>query len=223
VIINSPNNPTGVIYPESSITAISEAIQRAEEQHGTEIYLISDEPYRKLRYTDTPYPFIFDHHPRSIVATSHSKDLGLAGERIGYIAVNPGDPGKADLIAALNFSLRTLGFVNAPALMQRAVASIQRATVDIDIYRSKRDLIYGALIDIGYECVKPEGAFFVFPKSPIPDDIEFVAELQKELVLVVPGVGFGTPGYFRASYSVEDSVIEGSIDGFRTVFAQANS
>jgi aspartate aminotransferase len=223
VIINSPNNPTGVIYPESSISAISAAVQRAEEKHGTEIYLISDEPYRKLMYTDTPYPFIFDHHPRSIVATSHSKDLGLAGERIGYIAVNPGDPGKSDLTDALNFSLRTLGFVNAPALMQRAVASIQRATVDIDIYRSKRDLLYGALTEIGYECVKPEGAFYVFPKSPIPDDVEFVAQLQKELVLVVPGVGFGTPGYFRASYCVDDWVIEGSIEGFRKVFAQSNS
>ena len=223
VIINSPNNPTGVIYPESSIAAISAALKRAEEKHGSEIYLISDEPYRKLIYTDTPYPFIFEHHPRSIVATSHSKDLGLAGERIGYIAINPGDPGKTELADALNFSLRTLGFVNAPALMQRAVASIQRATVDIDIYRKKRDLLYGELTKIGYECVKPDGAFFVFPKSPIPDDVDFVAQLQKELVLVVPGVGFGTPGYFRASYCVDDWVIEGSIDGFRNVFAQANS
>ena len=223
VVINSPNNPTGVIYPESSIAAISAALKRAEKKYGTEIYLISDEPYRKLIYTDTPYPFIFEHHQRSIVATSHSKDLGLAGERIGYIAVNPNDPGKTDLLDALNFSLRTLGFVNAPALMQRIVARIQRTTVDIDIYRKKRDLLYGALTKIGYECVKPDGAFFVFPKSPIPDDVEFVAQLQKELVLVVPGVGFGTPGYFRASYCVDDWVIEGSIDGFRNLFAQVKS
>ncbi|MDG0866060.1 pyridoxal phosphate-dependent aminotransferase [Candidatus Lucifugimonas marina] len=223
VIINSPNNPTGVIYPESSIAAISAAIQRAEEKYGTEIYLISDEPYRKLIYTDAPYPFIFDHHPRSMVATSHSKDLGLAGERIGYIAVNPSDPGKTDLLDALNFSLRTLGFVNAPALMQRVVAGIQRATVDIDIYRKKRDLLYGALTKIGYDCIEPDGAFYVFPKTPIPDDTQFVAELQKELVLVVPGVGFGTPGFFRASYCVQDWVIEGAITGFEKAFAQANS
>jgi aspartate aminotransferase len=124
---------------------------------------------------------------------------------------------------ALTFSIRTLGFVNAPALMQRAVAGIQRATVDIAIYRDKRDLLYGTLIDIGYECVKPDGAFYVFPKSPIPDDTEFVRQLQKELVLVVPGIGFGTPGYFRASYCVDDWVIEGSIAGFRKVFEQANS
>jgi len=223
VIINSPNNPTGVIYPESSVAAISAAIQRAEEKFGTEIYLISDEPYRKLIYTDAPYPFIFNHHPRSIVATSHSKDLGLAGERIGYVAVNPSDPGKTDLMDALNFSLRTLGFVNAPALMQRAVAAVQRATVDVDIYRKKRDLLYGALTQIGYECVQPDGAFYVFPKSPIPDDTEFVAQLQKELVLVVPGVGFGTPGFFRASYCVDDWVIEGAVGGFNEVFKQANS
>jgi len=223
VIINSPNNPTGVIYPAESIAAVAAAIQRVEEKYGTEIYLISDEPYRKLIYTDSPYPFIFEHHARSIVATSHSKDLGLAGERIGYIAVNPNDPGKTDLLDALNFSLRTLGFVNAPALMQRVVAGIQRATVDIDIYRKKRDLLYAALTKIGYECVRPDGAFYVFPKSPIPNDTEFVAELQKELVLVVPGAGFGTPGYFRASYCVDDWVIEGAINGFEKVFAQINS
>lgn len=223
VIINSPNNPTGVIYPESSIAAITAAIQRAEQKFGTEIYLISDEPYRKLIYTDAPYPFIFEHHPRSIVATSHSKDLGLAGERIGYIAVNPADPGKIDLLDALNFSLRTLGFVNAPALMQRVVAGIQRATVDIDIYRKKRDLLYGSLTKVGYECVEPDGAFYVFPKSPIPDDTEFVAQLQKELVLVVPGIGFGTLGFFRASYCVEDWVIEGAVDGLEKAFKQVTS
>ena len=123
---------------------------------------------------------------------------------------------------ALTFSLRTLGFVNAPALMQRAVASIQRATVDVGVYRDKRDLLYGALTDIGYECVQPDGAFYLFPKSPIPDDTEFVRQLQQELVLVVPGVGFGTPGFFRASYCVDDWVIEGSIAGFRNVFERVS-
>jgi aspartate aminotransferase len=223
VIINSPNNPTGVIYPAETIAAISNVLQEAEKEFGTEIYLISDEPYRKLIYTDDAYPFIFEHHPRTIVATSHSKDLGLAGERIGYIAVNPGDPGKVDLLDALTFSLRTLGFVNAPAILQRAVAAVQDATVDIDVYRKKRDMLYGALKDIGYECVEPDGAFYVFPKTPIPDDTEFVRQLQQELVLVVPGVGFGTPGFFRASYCVDDWVIEGAIEGFRKAFEQANS
>jgi aspartate aminotransferase len=125
VIINTPNNPTGVIYPESVVAEIGKAIQDAEAQFGTEIYLVSDEPYRKLIYSDEPFPFIFKHHVRSVVATSHSKDLGLAGERIGHIAVNPADPGKTEFMDAATFSLRTLGFVNAPALMQRVVLQVQ--------------------------------------------------------------------------------------------------
>ena len=223
VIINTPNNPTGVIYPEETVAAIASAIKAAEKRFGTEIYLISDEPYRKLMYTDTPYPFIYGHHERSVVATSHSKDLGLAGERIGYIAVNPSDSGKKDLLDASTFALRTLGFVNAPALMQRVVAEIQDVTVDVSEYRRKRDFIYKALTDIGYECVEPEGAFYLFPKSPLPDDTQFVKLLQSKLVLVVPGVGFGTPGYFRVSYCVDDRILEGSLKGFKEAFEEAAS
>jgi aspartate aminotransferase len=221
VIINTPNNPTGVIYPEKTVAAVAAAIQRAEKRSGTEIYLISDEPYRKLMYTDDPFPFIYKHHIRSIVATSHSKDLGLAGERIGHIAVNPSDPGKKDFMDAATFALRTLGFVNAPALMQRVVAEIQDATVDVSEYRRKRDFIYGALTDIGYKCRKPDGAFYLFPKSPLPDDTEFVRLLQSKLVLTVPGVGFGAPGYFRVSYCVEDRVLKGCVKGFREAFEEA--
>ncbi len=223
VVINTPNNPSGVIYPESVIAEIASVIREAEEQHGTEIYLISDEPYRKLIYSDQPFPFIYKHHIRSIVATSHSKDLGLAGERIGHIAVNPADPGKIDFMDAATFALRTLGFVNAPALMQRVVAEVQDATVDVSEYRKKRDLLHEGLSDIGYTCIKPDGAFYLFPESPMKDDVGFVALLQSKLVLVVPGVGFGTPGYFRASYCVEDSVIEGSLKGFREAFEEARS
>jgi aspartate aminotransferase len=222
VIINTPNNPTGVIYPESVVAEIGKTLQDAEKRFGTEIYLISDEPYRKLMYTDDPFPFIFKHHARSVVATSHSKDLGLAGERIGHIAINPADPGKKDFMDAATFSLRTLGFVNAPALMQRVVAEIQDASVDVSQYQKKRDFLYGALTDIGYECIKPDGAFYVFPKSPLNDDVTFVQLLQSKLVLVVPGVGFGTPGYFRASYCVEDRVLEGSVKGFKEAFEETH-
>lgn len=222
VIINTPNNPTGVIYPESVVAEIGKTLQDAEKRFGTEIYLISDEPYRKLMYTDDPFPFIFKHHARSVVATSHSKDLGLAGERIGHIAINPADPGKKDFMDAATFSLRTLGFVNAPALMQRVVAEIQDASVDVSEYQKKRDFLYGALTDIGYECIKPDGAFYVFPKSPLNDDVTFVQLLQSKLVLVVPGVGFGTPGYFRASYCVEDRVLEGSVKGFKEAFEETH-
>ena len=223
VVINTPNNPTGAVYSEQTISEIGGAIQRAERKYGTEIYLISDEPYRKLMYTDQPFPFIFAHHERSVVVTSHSKDLGLAGERIGHLAVNPADTGKGDLMDAATFALRTLGFVNAPALMQRVVAEIQGANVDVSEYRRKRDFIYGALTGMGYECVRPDGAFYVFPKSPLPDDTQFVALLQSKLVLTVPGVGFGTSGYFRASYCVEDRVLEGSLGGFEEAITEARA
>ncbi len=223
VIMNSPNNPTGVIYPESVIAEIGARIRDAEGKFGSEIALITDEPYRKLIYTDEPYPFVFKHHPRTIVATSHSKDLGLAGERIGYIAINPDYPDKGEMLDAMVFSLRTLGFVNAPALMQRVVAGIQDVTVDVTEYRKKRDFIYDALTDIGYDIVKPGGAFYLFPKSPLEDDVEFVRTLQEKMVLVVPGSGFGGPGYFRLSFCVEDRVLEGSLDGFRAALAEARA
>ncbi len=221
VIINSPNNPTGVVYPEPVISAIGRTIREAEERFGTEVYLISDEPYRKLIFTGQPYPFVFRHHVRSIVATSHSKDLGLAGERIGYIAINPACPDKSEFIDAAVFANRTLGFVNAPALMQRIVARIQRASVDVDAYRRKRDFLYGALTEAGYECVRPDGAFYLFPKSPMPDDREFIKLLQSKLVLAVPGVGFGLPGYFRISYCVDERTLDGSVAGFREAYREA--
>ena len=223
IIINSPNNPSGVIYPETVIAEIANILQAAEARYGTEIYIITDEPYRKLIYTDDPYPFVFKHHDRTIVATSHSKDLGLAGERIGYMAVNPGDPGKVDLLDASVFMLRTLGFVNAPAIMQRVVAKLQRSSVDMSQYLRKRDIIHSGLTKIGYRCNLPDGGFYLFPKSPMPNDVAFVDLLKSKLVLVVPGVGFGMGGYFRASYCVEDQVLHGSLDGFAEAFKEASA
>ena len=221
VIINSPNNPSGAIYPATVIAEIADVVRATEARHGTEIYLITDEPYRKLIYTDASYPFVFEHHPRTIVATSHSKDLGLAGERIGYLAVNPADSGKVELLDAIVFMLRTLGFVNAPATMQRVVAKLQAATVDISEYRRKRDIIHTAVTKIGYESTLPDGGFYIFPKSPIPDDVAFVELLKSKLVLVVPGVGFGMGGYFRASYCVPDEVLNGAASGFAEAFKEA--
>lgn len=223
VVVNSPNNPTGVVYSADALAGIGRVIGNAERRFGTEIYLISDEPYRKLIYTGEPYPFVFPHHVRTVVATSHSKDLGLAGERIGYIAAHPEDLGRADLIDAATFANRTLGFVNAPAIVQRIVARIQDASVDIGVYRRKRDFLYRELTRIGYEMVKPQGAFYMFPRSPIPNDPDFVALLQAKLVLVVPGTGFGTPGYFRLSYCVDDRTLEGSIPGFEDAFREARA
>ena len=221
IIINSPNNPSGVVYPESVIAEMGRIVQTAEGKFGTEIYIITDEPYRKLIYTDAAYPFVFKHHNHTIVATSHSKDLGLAGERIGYLALNPEDPGKGDLMNASVFMLRTLGFVNAPAIMQRVVAKLQRSSVDISEYRRKRDIIHSGLTNIGYQSNLPDGGFYLFPKSPMSDDTAFVDLLKSKLVLVVPGVGFGMGGYFRASYCVEDNVIDGAMDGFAEAFKEA--
>ena len=221
VVINSPNNPTGAIYPAATIAAIGRALREAEQRFGTEIYLLADEPYRKLMFTGEPYPFIYEHHERSIVVTSHSKDLGLAGERVGHLAVNPGCRDRGEFMDGATFALRTLGFVNAPALMQRVVARLQDASVDIGEYRRKRDFMYEALTRMGYECMEPQGAFYMFPKSPMADDTAFVALLQSKLVLTVPGVGFGTPGYFRVSFCVDDHTLEGSLPGFEEAFREA--
>ena len=218
VLVNSPNNPTGVVYSSELLQRLTDVIRRKEEEHGTEIFLVSDEPYRKVLFDGAEYPHVFGHHVRSVVATSHSKDLALAGERIGYIAVNPGYDGQAELMDGLAFCNRTLGFVNAPALMQHLVKHLQSVTVDVDQYQAKRDFLYSQLTAIGYEIVKPQGAFYMFPRAPIDDDVAFVDELRGHGVLVVPGRGFGVPGHFRIAYCVEDSTLEGSLAGFRAAF-----
>ena len=209
VLINSPNNPSGVLYSEDLLDSFARIIARKEEELGREIFLISDEPYRKLIFDGAEYPHIFGHHRRSIVATSHSKDLGLAGDRIGYIAIHPDYADREELADGLIFCTRTLGFVNAPALMQHIVAKLQSVSVDVGVYEAKRDFIYDELNSIGYEVVRPQGAFYMFPRSPIEDDARFVAELQKYNVLAVPGRGFGMPGYFRISFCVTDQTLEG--------------
>ncbi len=221
VLINSPNNPTGVLYTEDTLAEISSIIREKEEEFGTEIFLVSDEPYRKLIFDGLEYPHIFQHHIRSIVATSHSKDLALPGERIGYIAAHPEYQDTPELMEGLIFCNRTLGFVNAPALMQNIVSKLQSVTVDIGEYQSKRDFMYGELTEIGYDLIKPQGAFYMFPKSPIEDDVKFVADLQEHNVLVVPGRGFGMPGHFRISFCVTDDTLSGSIPGFKEAFENA--
>jgi aspartate aminotransferase len=217
VLVNSPNNPTGVVYGAKTLQGIGKILAKKEKQYGTEIFLVSDDVYRKLVYDGVECPYMFQYHPRTIVTTSHSKDLALPGERIGYIAVNPKYEGREELINGLIFSNRVLGFVNAPALMQHIVQSLQDVSVDIAQYAKKRDSLYNNLTGMGYSIVKPQGAFYIFTKSPIEDDVAFVRELQKHNVLVVPGRGFGAPGYFRISYCVDDWVIEGSLKGFKAM------
>ena len=218
VLVNSPNNPSGVVYGADLLAAIGEIIRRKEKEHGREIFLVSDEPYRKILFDGAAYPQVFPHHVRSIVATSHSKDLALPGERIGFVAVNPECADRAELMDGLTFCNRTLGFVNAPALMQHIVARLQDVSIDVGEYEAKRDFLYRSLTEIGYDVVRPQGAFYMFPRSPIEDDTAFVAELQKHRVLVVPGRGFGMPGHFRISYCVDDSTLQGAIAGFRSAY-----
>lgn len=217
LILNSPNNPTGVVYTAHALSAVGEALRLGEARFGRPIYLLSDEPYSKLVYDGIKVPDTFSFHPRTIVATSFSKDLSLPGERIGYLAVHPHCPDKEQIVDACIFANRILGFVNAPALMQFLVRFLLDATVDIGWYQKRRDRLYNALVGMGYQVVKPQGAFYLFPRSPIPDDVAFVERLQRERVLVVPGSGFGTPGYFRIAYCVEDWVIEGALQGMERV------
>lgn len=211
VILNSPNNPTGVIYPEATLARLGDVARRKSKEYGTTIYLIADEPYRKIIYDVPRCPSIFEQYDQSIVVTSHSKDLGVPGERIGYVAIHPRVTEPDRLFSAMAFANRTLGFVNAPALMQRVVESLQHVTVDVEWYRAKRDRIYDVLMRAGYEMVKPQGAFYFFPKAPGGDDVAFCQAMTKRGVLVVPGSGFGTPGHFRLAYCVPDDVVDGGL------------
>jgi aspartate aminotransferase len=217
VLINSPNNPTGVVYPPATLKQLGELLQRKERQFNTKIYLVSDEPYKKLIYGGLTYPEVYMHHANTISVTSHAKDLALPAERIGYIATNPACADLQDLLSGLSFTTRTLGFVNAPALMQRALVHLQGVTIDMQQYERKRDFLCDQLTAMGYQLVKPQGAFYLFPKSPIDDDVAFVTALQAKNILTVPGRGFGTPGHFRIAYCVEDATIERAMEGFGAV------
>ena len=220
IIVNSPNNPAGVIYPADCFRELGELLRRKQAEHGSEIFIISDEPYRRIIYDGLTYPQVFPHYDNTIVVNSHAKDLALPGERIGYIAVNPAYPHGEELSGGLTFCNRTLGFVNAPALMQHVVRALQGVSVDVADYQRKRDYLYTQLTELGYSVVKPQGAFYLFPKSPLEDDAAFVDALQQWKVLTVPGRGFGTPGYFRIAYCVEDSVLEGAMEGFARAMEQ---
>ncbi len=217
VLINSPNNPTGRVYHEEELKELANLLSRYSGKFGQPIYLISDEPYRKIVYDGITVPSIFDIYNESFVVTSFSKDLSLPGERIGYIAASPNMSDKDIIIEGLTLCNRILGFVNAPALMQRAVSFLLENSVDISLYQKKRDLLCNGLASLGYNFIRPEGTFYLFPKTPIDDDIAFVAELQRENILTVPGSGFAGPGHFRIAFCVPDEVIERSFSGFEKV------
>lgn len=216
ILINSPHNPTGVVYNEAELQELVDLLHQRSRK-GQRIYIVADEAYKKIIYNGTTLPNLPTMYEDTVNVTCHSKDLGLAGERIGYIAMSPRIRNVRSLIDATIFANRILGFINAPAIMQRVVAKFQRSSVDIMEYQKKRDAIYDILVDAGFEVIKPAGAFYIFPKSPIPDDIQFVKTMLQHHILTVPGVGFGKPGYFRLAYCVTTDVIEKSRPYFKEV------
>ncbi len=218
LIINSPNNPSGRIFPESTIRALSEMLEQKRKETGRAVYLLSDEPYKKIVYEGVAVPSILASYKNTIVLTSYSKDLSLPGERIGWLAVHPEADDFGNLMNGIIMCNRILGYVNAPAIMQKVVAELQGVSVDIDFYRKKRDRLCEILEEAGFSFIKPEGTFYLFPEAPDGDDLKAVAALQEERILTVPGRGFGSPGYFRISYCVADSVIEGSAEGFKKAY-----
>jgi aspartate aminotransferase len=225
VLINSPNNPTGKIYPVKTINALADLLREHGKKTGRMPYLVSDEPYREIAY-NIDVPPILNAYSESIVVSSYSKSLSLPGERIGYIAVSPGISNKADLMNGLIYSTRILGYVNAPALMQRIVAELTNATVDVAVYARRRDSFTAALDEAGIEYAVPEGAFYLFCKVPpkagsLPqantpgDDLAFVNHLKQYLILGVPGASFGKPGWLRFAYCVDEKTIRASADSFK--------
>lgn len=220
VIINSPNNPTGVIYSKEAIKALADTLHSAQEALGTSIYLISDEPYREIVYDDAVVPYILHYYKNSFIGYSYSKSLSLPGERIGYIVAHPEMDAFTEMMSAINVANRILGFVNAPSLFQRVIAKCLDSEVDVSIYKRNRDLLYNHLIGLGFECIKPEGAFYLFPKTPIADDKAFCEAAKAFNLLLVPGSAFGCPGYMRLSYCISYEQIERSLPAF-TKLAEA--
>lgn len=217
VIINSPNNPTGVIYSKETILRLAQILNRKQKEYGTSIYLISDEPYRELAYDDVEVPYLTKYYGNTIVGYSFSKSLSLPGERIGYLVIPKEADDSDELVAAANVATRILGFVNAPSLMQRAVAKCLDVKVDVEIYNRNRDLLYNSLLSYGYQCVKPQGAFYLFVKALEEDDKAFAAAAKSHNILIVPGSSFGCPGYCRIAYCVDYDMIERALPGFKNL------
>lgn len=215
LLINSPNNPTGAVYENKHIAELAQLLAKKSKEFGNDIALILDDAYGKIVYDGAHTGCVFDHYPHSVVCASFSKTLSIPGERIGYVVVSPKCSNHIEVMGALAFSNRILGFVNAPALMQHLVTKACEHVIDVNLYKRKRDLLLNGLREAGYDVHTPKGAFYLFPRTPMADDVKFTQELLKEKVLAVPGSGFGRSGYMRLAYCVEDRVIEGAIEGFR--------
>lgn len=214
VIINNPNNPTGVVYSEESIQKMADILNAKQKEYNTDIFIISDEPYRELVFDDVKIPYILNYYDNSFIGYSYSKSLSLPGERIGYVVINNKMSDIDNIKVALNVANRILGYVNAPSLFQRVIARNLGVTTDMTTYRENRDILYNHLTSLGFEMVKPQGTFYMFPKSLIPDDVAFAEAAKKYNLLIVPGSSFGCPGYFRLSYCISTEKVKNSLQAF---------
>lgn len=215
VIINSPHNPTGVVYSEDTIKGLADILAKKEKQFGYPIVLISDEPYRELVYDDIEVPYITKYYKNSVVGYSYSKSLSLPGERIGYVVIPDEMEDKEEFFAAASIANRVIGSVNAPSLMQKVIARCVDEKVDLEFYRKNRDALYNGLTECGFKCTKPQGAFYLWVKSPVEDEKQFCEAAKKYNILLVPGSSFACPGYVRLAYCVSYETIINSMDGFK--------
>ena len=214
VIVNSPNNPTGVVYSEDTIRRMAAILEEKEKAFGTDIYLISDEPYRELVYDGAQVPYLTKYYHNTIVGYSYSKSLSLPGERIGYLVLPDELTDAQDIQSAANVATRILGFVNAPSLMQKVAARCLKEETDVSYYDRNREALYGGLVKLGFSCIKPQGAFYLFVKSPVEDEAAFCAKAKEEHILIVPGSSFACPGYVRIAYCVAYETIVNAMPGF---------
>ncbi len=214
VIVNTPNNPTGVVYSEETIKKLAAVMEKKQKEYGTEIYLISDEPYRELVYDGVEVPYLTKYYANTIVGYSYSKSLSLPGERIGYLVIPDEAADSEAVLSAANVANRILGFVNAPTLQQKIVKKCLKEKTDISYYNRNREALYQGLADCGFSCIKPEGAFYLFVKSPVEDEKEFCTAGKKYHILMVPGSSFGCPGYVRLAYCVSYETIINSLPKF---------
>ena len=220
VIVNSPNNPTGVIYSEETIQAMAEILRKKQKEFGTDIYLISDEPYRELAYDGAEVPYLTKYYENAIIGYSFSKSLSLPGERIGYLVIPDEAADSEDVISAAGTATRILGYVNAPSLMQKAVAKCLDAQADVPYYDRNREDLYNGLKEMGFECIKPQGALYLFMKSPVADEKQFCEAGKKYNILMVPGSSFACPGYVRLAYCVSYETIQNSLPEFEKLAAE---
>ncbi len=221
IILNSPNNPSGAIYTEESLQALARVLEDAEKAFGHPVYVISDEPYVKIVYDGVKVPSVAKIFKNAITVNSFSKSLALPGERIGYIAVNPSIEDADTLVAAMVYCNRTLGFVNAPGLFQKVIADHLDEAAGLEAYKERRDLLYNILVDAGFSCMKPQGAFYLFAKCPMEDDSAFSQMAIKHNIILVGGSGFGYPGYFRLAYCVSYDTIRNSAQAFKDLYKEA--